>query len=130
MLLANEVLPASIPSFAGFLFPLVGASSPSSIQATQIPVPDACNTLTFQATVFNAPGTSAAIFYLTIGQVINGVERLGTIAGCTVTANNKQVVSCSSTFALASYNPNSFGAYVIADGGFSGANVLTTATCQ
>ncbi len=103
VLLANATLPATIGTSLGFIFPLVGASTPQSAGAALVPLPNACNSAVFTATVLNAQGTSTANFYFLFGN--DSAEQNDSIVPltCTVTANHGAAVSCtgSPTYTLA-----------------------------
>ncbi len=132
VLVANATLPATIGPSIGFIFPLVGASTPQSAGAALVPLPNACNSAVFSATVLNAQGTSTANFYFLFGN--DSAEQNDFIVPltCTVTANHGAVVSCtgSPTYTLPQLGATNFALFVAADAGFQGAHILMKTTCQ
>ncbi len=132
VLLASDLLPASIPEVNGFAFGLIGSQpAPVSIPTATVPLPNACTSFTLTATVVKARGTSQASFYLIAGSLTGTDYTQRSVPLCSVTATGGAPVSCTGTInaSLPANGITDIGLYVTADSGFQGANVLTKATC-
>jgi Collagen triple helix repeat (20 copies)/IPT/TIG domain len=139
---ANMLLPASVShAEVGAMSGISNAAelSPQNLQAAILTVPQNCTGSSFQASVLGATGTSSALLF--VGAEVPAFLPVGSLGisplQCTITANNGNQVSCSST-ATFGLGPQSFpyvNMSISVDNSanpadFANARILASFVCQ
>jgi hypothetical protein len=137
---SNSKLPASIQDPYELVAPPSGVGSAllqagSNLEAVALPLPQSCTASNFSVTVLGASGTSQLGVFLGASDAaslpLSDINKLP--LGCSATASNGAVVTCTSAASAALAAPTNLSIYISAGEdptAFQNATVLTSFICQ